>query len=73
MATNVTKQFLQEHFRKHDSITLYRADGTPVTFRKQYNIILFGGHHRLTFKDYDAFMEFYHKYHLSLKPVVIID
>ena len=29
MATKITKEFLQEHFRKHDAITLYKPDGTP--------------------------------------------
>ena len=34
MANKVKKEFLAEHFRKHDSITLYKPDGTPVTFGK---------------------------------------
>lgn len=29
MATNAKQEFLQEHFRKHDSLTLYKNDGTP--------------------------------------------
>ena len=40
MATNVSREFLQEHFRKHDSITLYKPDGTPVTFVKVYEPVL---------------------------------
>lgn len=71
MANKVSKEFLQEHFRKHDSITLYKPDGTPVTFRKQYNIMLRGGHTEIEFKSYDEFMAFYKKHHLSLKPAVI--
>ena len=71
MATNVTKEFLQEHFRKHDSITLYKPDGTPVTISKQYKIMLRGGHAEIEFKSYDEFMDFYKKRHLSLKPAVI--
>lgn len=73
MATNVTQKFLQEHFRKHDSITLYKPDGTPVTFRKQENIVLHGGHTSSTFKDYDEFMAFYKKNRLCLKPVITIN
>ncbi len=72
MTNKVSKEFLQEHFRKHDSITLYKPDGTPVTFRKQYNIILHGGHSVFSFKDYDALMDFYHKRHLCLKPVITV-
>lgn len=71
MANKVSKEFLQEHFRKHDSITLYNQDGTPVTFRKQYSIMLRGGHAEIEFKSYDEFMAFYKKHHLSLKPAVI--
>lgn len=44
MTNKVSKEFLQEHFRKHDSITLYKPDGTPVTISKQYSIMLRGGH-----------------------------
>lgn len=35
MVNEVKKEFLVEHFRKHDFITLYKQDGTPVTFSKQ--------------------------------------
>ena len=70
MATNVSREFLQEHFRKHDSLTLYKPDGTPVTFRKQYNIVLHGGHRMFKFKDYDSLMAFYRKHSLCLKPVI---
>lgn len=72
MTNKITKQFLQEHFRKHDSITLYKADGTPVTFTKQYNYVLNGGHRRFVFKDYESLVAFYKKQHLCLKPVIAI-
>ena len=72
MANRITKEFLQEHFRKHDSITLYKADGTPVTFAKHHNLVVNGGHHRITFKTYDELMAFYQKHHLCLKPVINI-
>ncbi len=72
MATKITKAFLQEHFCKHDSITLYKADGTPVTFATHYNLVVNGGHHRITFKTYDELMAFYQKHHLCLKPVINI-
>lgn len=72
MVTNISKDFLQEHFRKHDSITLYAPDGAPVTIFKQYKIMLHGGHVEMEFKSYDEFMAFYKKRHLSLKPAVVI-
>lgn len=72
MANKITKEFLQEHFRKHDSITFYKTDGTPVTFSKCHNLVVNGGHHSLPFKTYDELMTFYQKHHLCLKPVINI-
>lgn len=72
MANKITKEFLQEHFRKHDSITIYKPDGTPVTFSKQHHIRLYGGHCELFFKDYDEFLAFCAKQRLRQKPVPII-
>jgi 6-phosphogluconolactonase (cycloisomerase 2 family) len=71
MANKITKEFLQEYFRKHDSITLYKADGTSATFSKQHHIRLYGGHRDLVFKDYDEFLAFCAKQHLRQKPVPI--
>lgn len=72
MATKITKEFLQEHFRKHDSITLYKPDGTPITFIKQYELVMEGGHSRFRFKDYDRLMAFYNKQGFCLKPAITI-
>ena len=55
----ITKEFLQEHFKKYDSITLYKPDNTPVTIFKQYNIVLQGGHSKFTFTDYESLVSFY--------------
>lgn len=72
MSNKISKEFLQEHFRKHDSMTLYKPDGTAVTFRKQYNLVLKGGSFKGTFKTYDELMDFYHKRHLCLDPVITV-
>lgn len=72
MTNKITKQFLLEHFRKHNSIILYKPDGTPVTFTKQYNYVLNGGHRRFMFKDYESLVAFYKKQHLCLKPIIAI-
>lgn len=71
MATKITKEFLQEYFRKNDTLTLYKSDGTPVTFSKKQHIRLYGGHCELFFKDYDEFLAFCKKQHLCQKPVPI--
>lgn len=72
MATEIKKELLQEHFRKHDSIILYKSDGTPVTFAKQYTITLCGDGTKIVFKNYDEFIGFYKEKHLSLKPSITI-
>lgn len=56
MGTRITKEFLQEHFRKHNSLTVYKTDGTPVTFEKRHKIAMCGGYCKLTFKTYDEFL-----------------
>jgi len=71
MVDEVKKEFLAELFRKHDSITLYKQDGTPVTFSKQHHIRLYGGHRDLVFTDYDEFLAFCKKQNLRQKPVPI--
>lgn len=68
----ITKEFLQEHFKKYDSITLYKPDGTPITFTKQYEPVMEGGHCKLTFNDYESLVSFYQKHHLCLKPTITI-
>lgn len=73
MDTRITREFLQEHFRKHNSLTVYKNDGTPVTFEKQYKIAMCGGNCKLTFKTYDEFMSFYNKHGLCLNSVITID
>lgn len=72
MDTKITKEFLQEHFCKHDTLTLYKPDGTPVVITKQYDYAVTGGYHKYTFKDYESLEAFYKKHHLCLKPVIAI-
>ena len=72
MTTKITKEFLQEYFRKHDSLTLYRKDGSSFTFSKHHRVVLRGGGSKFTFDTYDDLMAFYEKQHLCLKPVLTI-
>jgi hypothetical protein len=71
MSNKITKQFLQEHFRKHDSHA-YKPDGIPRHLVKHHNLIVNGGHHSFMFRTYDELMDFYKKHHLCLKPVIAI-
>lgn len=68
----ITKDFLREHFRKHDTLTLYKQNGTPVRFSKQYYLEIEGGHQRFYFKDYDALLAFYNEQKLRLKPATLM-
>ena len=70
MASELKKEFFQEHFSKHDTITLYKPDGTPVTFSKKANYAVSGGGMKYTFKDYDHLVAHYLKYNLSMTPVI---
>lgn len=72
MANKITKAFLREHFRKHDTLIMYKPDGTPVSFTKQHRVVLIGGGSKFTFKTYDDLMAFYKKQQLCLKPVITI-
>ena len=72
METKITKDFLREHFRKHDTLTLYKADGTPVTFAKRHKYVLEGGCHRFTFDTCEGLAEFYLKQGLSMTPNIDI-
>ncbi|MGN0619421.1 MAG: hypothetical protein ACI4J7_10430 [Ruminiclostridium sp.] len=73
MGTSITKEFLQEHFRKHNSLTVYKNDGTPVTFEKKYRIAMCGGNCKITFKTCDEFTDFFNTRGLYLNSVITID
>lgn len=66
----ITETLLREHFRKHDTITLYKSDGTPVSFSKRGSFVLCGGYSRFTFKTYEELMEFYRKHGLCPELVI---
>lgn len=68
----ITQAFLQEYFRQHDSITLYKPDGTPVIISKRNRLVLCGGHGWFTFESYEDLTAFYNKHDLCLKPIITI-
>ena len=73
MATDVTKKFLQEHFRKHDSLTLYKPDGTPVTIVKAYDpVLVVSPHESYRFKSHEKLTEFCNKHRISTHPTITI-
>lgn len=65
-----TTQALCEHFKKHNSLTLYKKDGTPCTFEIAYGYVLIDQYEGHGFKTLDQLVEFCNKYGFSFKPVI---
>ena len=73
MATKITKEFLQEHFRKHVSITLYKPDGTPVTFTKVYEpVLVVSQHEAYRFRDNERLAEFCNKHSIKAERTAFL-
>lgn len=73
MAKEVTKEFLQEHFRKHDSITLYKQDGTPVTIVKVYEpVLIVGQYEAYRFHSNEKLTEFCNTHRITTHPTVTL-
>ena len=73
MATDITKEFLQEHFRKRDSITLYKPDGTPITIVKVYEPLLIAGQYEAyRFRSNEKLAEFCNKHKIQARPTVTL-
>ncbi len=73
MITDVTQKSLQEHFCKHDSITLYKPDGTPVTFTKVYEpVLIVSQHEAYRFRNNERLAEFCNKHGISTHPTITL-
>ena len=73
MATDITKEFLQEHFRKRDSITLYKPDGTPITIVKVYEPVLIAGQYEAyRFRSNEKLAEFCNKHKIQARPIITL-
>ena len=71
MATDVTKKFLQEHFRKRDSLTLYKQDGTPITIVKVYEPVLIAGQYEAyRFRSNEKLAEFCSKHKIQARSTI---
>ena len=69
----ITQKFLQEYFRKHDSITLYKPDGTPVTIAKVYEpVLIVGQYEAYRFRSNERLTEFCNKHQISTHPTVTL-
>ena len=69
----ITKEFLRNHFRKHDTLTLYKPDGTPVTIVKDYDIIFTASQHECyRFQNHDRLTEFCNKHRINTRPTITI-
>ena len=73
MATDVTQKFLQEHFRKRDSLTLYKKDGTPFTIVKVYEPVLIAGQYEAyRFRSNEKLAEFCNKHKIQTRPIITL-
>ena len=73
MATDITKEFLQEHFRKRDSLTLYKPDGTPITIVKVYEPVLIAGQYEAyRFHSNEKLAEFCNKHKIQARPTITL-
>ena len=71
--TKITQEFLREHFRKHDSLTLYKPDGTPVTFTKVYEpVLIVSQHEAYRFRNNERLADFCNKHHISTHPTITL-
>ena len=69
----ITKEFLQEHFRKHDAITLYKPDGTPVTIVKVYEpVLIVRQNEAYRFPSNERQTEVCHKHRITTRPTVTL-
>ena len=73
MATDITQKFLQEHFHKRDSLTLYKKDGTPFTIVKVYEPVLIAGQYEsYRFRSNEKLAEFCNKHKIQARPTIIL-
>ncbi len=73
MATDITKESLQEHFRKRDSLTLYKPDGTPITIVKVYEPLLIAGQYEAyRFRSNEKLAEFCNKHKIQARPTITL-
>ena len=73
MATDITWEFLQEHFRKRDSLTLYKPDGTPITIVKVYEPLLIAGQYEAyRFRSNEKLAEFCNKHKIQARPTITL-
>ena len=69
----ITQKFLQEHFRKHDVITLYKPDGTPVTIVKVYEpVLIVSRDEAYRFRSNERLTEFCNKHQITTNPAVTL-
>ena len=71
--TKITQEFLREHFRKHDSLTLYKPDSIPVIFTKVYEpVLIVSQHEAYRFRNNERLAEFCNKHGISTYPTITL-
>ena len=68
MEKQITKEFLENHFKFHDKLTLYQGE-IPLTITKEWHLHFNGGHHDFDIDDCASLEELSAKRNLTIKPV----
>ena len=73
MTNKPSQKFLQEHFHKRDSLTLYKPDGTPITIVKVYEPLLIAGQYEAyRFRSNEKLAEFCNKHKIQARPTITL-
>jgi hypothetical protein len=73
MRSTLTQKYLQEYFDKHDTLTLHKPDGTPVTFTKVYEpVLIVSQHEAYRFRNNERLAAFCNKHGISTHPTITL-
>ncbi len=64
----ITKEFLDNHFKHHDKLTVYQGE-IPLTITKAWHLHFSGGHYEFDIQDTEDLEELFRAKGVTLKPV----
>lgn len=68
MKGNITEEYLKNHFRFHNRLTVYQGS-IPLTITKAWHLHFSGGHHEFDISDCADLAEMCSKRGITLEPV----
>ena len=67
MKSNITKEFLENHFKFHNKLTVYQGH-IPLTITKEWHLHFNGGHYDFDVQDCEDFADLCRKKNITLEP-----